>query len=167
MKALLFGALLAAAQPALAAAQETREWGLLVERGEAFLGWATPDSEDEAVGLSCVHGEGVIRLDVWADTTHGFDRAADGAWRNNAGAVEPWSGYAAVRSGATREAVEVDAYQHPSGHGSNVRMRIPSESPLWEAFRGAGELRVEVYDEVIAPAPAPQPLVKRFFAACG
>lgn len=166
MRARLLGALLAAL-PALATAQETREWGLLVERGEAFLSWATPDAEDEAVGLSCVAGEGVIRLDVWADTTHGFDRTEQGAWRNKSGAVEPWSGYAAVKSGAAREAVEVDAYQHPSGHGSDVRMRIASDSPLWTAFRSTGDLRVEVYDETIAPAPAPQSLLKRFFDACG
>lgn len=163
----LLGALVAIALPALAEAQETREWGLLIENGEAFLGWATPDTEDESFGLACVRGEGVIRLDVWADATQAFDQADDGTWRNKAGALEPWSGYAAVRSGAAREAVEVDAYRHLSGHGSEVKMRLPADALLWDAFRSSGEIRVEVYDEAIAPGPVPQPLLKRFFAACG
>ncbi|MFC3078606.1 hypothetical protein ACFODL_10960 [Phenylobacterium terrae] len=162
-------ALLAAAAllVAGAASAQERQWGLLVERGEAMLTFATPDAEDDLITLECVQGEDFLRLSLWADTTHGVDQTEDGTWRNKTGVLEPWSGYAAVRSGAAREAVEVDAYQHSSAHGSDVRARIPLDAPIWAAFQSSGQLRVEVYDEVIAPDPVPPQLLKRFFAACG
>jgi len=147
LAAILFPALLATA----AQAQDSRVWSVETPKdNDAWLRYATPDSDDQPLAFHCARGSGQVGV------------AASLA--KPAPARVP----ASVTVASAPASVTLRGWLDPDmiTEGALAQAEFSTRAPVVAAFRKTGLVSVSAQGESVQPPPAPKGMVRKFFGAC-
>lgn len=164
--ALLSLALLLA--PGAAQAQEADpapRWIGAVEKTDAHLTYAVPESDEVELALSCTRKTGQIRIlfpveQRLAATLRGS------TWLDKVGRPAPWPVSVTVTSGAQSTTVRGQADADELAGGSTVIVELTDRAPVMQNFAKSGELRVAALGTTVSVPPAPRRDASRLVRAC-
>jgi hypothetical protein len=168
MRAVVALAALAVLAAGAAQAQEedyAPRWMVQVEKAEAHLAYAVPESDEVQVALSCTRKTGQIRIffpaeERLAETLRGS------TWLDKVGRPAPWPVSVTVASGAQSTTVRGQADADELAGGSSVTVELTDRAPVIQAFAKTGELRVSALGTTVEVPPAPRRDAGRFVRAC-
>lgn len=170
MKALLLAAVAAVILPA--AAQARPVWTFdRDDAGHARLIFADPEDggEGDPPMLTCTP-RGQMTVLTYADGAHfPLHTASEQSQErlDRQGRPGPWPAQVRVSSGGVTAMAPGHAeYGGEMNDTSVVRGVLPLTSPVIRAFRTTGRLRLVAFGEDAGLTPVPQPLLRRFMAAC-
>lgn len=149
-----------------AQAQEAApRWMGDVEKTEAHLAFAVPESDEVALALSCTRRTGQIRIffpveERLAETLRGS------IWLDKVGRPAPWPVSVTVASGVQSTTVRGQAHPDELAGGSSVSVELTDRAPVMQAFARSGELRVAALGTSVAVPPAPRRDASRLVRAC-
>jgi hypothetical protein len=165
-RVLLLAVLLAAAGSAQAQEEATApRWIRAVEKTEAHLTYAVPESDEVQLSLSCTRDTGQIRIffpveERMAQTLRGS------TWLDRVGRPAPWPVSVTVVSGEQATTVRGEAHADELAGGSSVSVELTDRAPVIQAFAKTGELRVAALGTSVAVPPAPRRDASRLVRAC-
>lgn len=163
-RAVLIAILLAAAGAAQAQEAAPR-WMGAVDKTEAHLGYAIPESDEVALALNCTRKSGQMRIFFpvearLAETLRGS------TWLDRVGRPAPWPVSVTVESAGQTTTVRGRADPDELAGGSSVTVELTDRAPVMQAFAKTGELRVTALGTTVAVPPAPRRDASRFVRAC-
>lgn len=161
--ALFLAALLAAG--AAQAQEAAPRWMGAVEKTEAHLTFAVPESDEVELSLSCIRDSGQIRIffpveERMAETLRGS------TWLDKVGRPAPWPVSVTVASGEQSTTVRGQAHPDELAGGSSVSVELTDRAPVMQAFAKTGELRVAALGTTVAAPPVPRRDARRLVRAC-
>ena len=159
---------LLAAYPAAAQTEGedgARRWTLTVEKEEALLVYAVPDSDDLSLSLRCRRDTGQIVISFLTETRLAARRAGQ-VWLDKIGRPAPWPTSVTVVTPSARTTVRGQAEPEEMYGGSLVSVELADRAPVMADFGKTGRLRLEALGEVGEEAPARPGEVRRFLRAC-
>lgn len=164
----LAAALLVAALPALAHAQDTRVWSVSVPKAPddvAYLSYALPESDDFGISLSCRVKSGQVKVMILSDQRLA-ERQRGTTWLDRVGRPAPWPVSVTLASGAASTTVRGLASPDEMNGGSTVTAELSNRAPVIAAFAKTGALRVAALGANVEEPPAPRSQVSKFLRAC-
>ena len=147
-------------------AQETRVWAVETPKdAQAWLRYATPDSDDQPLAFSCVRKSGQVQVVALVSRTMGA-RKEGTAWVDEAGVRAPWPLSVSLASEEGSATLRGRAEPEEMSGGSLVTSEFSTRAPFAESFRKSGFVRVTAAGETVEPPPAPKSMVRKFLRAC-
>lgn len=161
-----FLAVLLAAGPAHAQeANPAPRWMGAVEKTEAHLTYAVPESDEVELSLSCARKTGQIR--IFFPVEERLATSLRGStWLDKVGRPAPWPVSVTVASGVQTTTVRGQADADELAGGSSVSVELTDRAPVIQAFAKTGELRVTSLGTTVAVPPAPRRDASRLVRAC-
>jgi hypothetical protein len=151
-----WGLALAALVSPVLAQDETRQWTATIGETEAFFAYATPESDDVAVSLSCRRKTGQIKI------LAPFEQRLAGRARSRPLSVTVVSGTKKPVSATVPGVARPDEMNG----GATVETELADRAPVMAEFGRSGRLRLEAAGEAVEPPPAPAGQARRFLRAC-
>lgn len=163
--AALIAALLAAGVAQAQEAAPAPRWVGAVEKTEAHLTYAVPESDEVDLSLSCTRKTGQIRIFFPAEERLAATLRGS-TWLDKVGRPAPWPVSVTVTSGAQSTTVRGQAHADEMAGGSSVSVELTDRAPVMQAFAKTGDLRVAALGTTVAVPPAPRRDAGRFVRAC-
>lgn len=147
-------------------AQETRVWAVETPKdAEAWLRYATPDTDDQLLAFSCERKSGQVR--VSALVTREFGARKDGeVWLDRAGVRAPWPLSVTLASEGGSVTLRGAAQPEEMSGGSIVFTEFSTRAAFADAFRKSGLVSLTAAGETLSPPPAKKSMVRKFLGAC-
>ncbi|MFC3077127.1 hypothetical protein ACFODL_03385 [Phenylobacterium terrae] len=163
--ALILAAVLTAGAAQAQEADPAPRWMGAVEKTEAHLTYAVPESDEVELSLNCTRKTGQIRIffpveERLAETLRGS------TWLDKVGRPAPWPVSVTVASGAQSTTVRGEAHPDELAGGSSISVELTDRAPVMQAFAKTGELRVSALGTTVAVPPAPRRDASRLVRAC-
>lgn len=155
--------LLALAGPA--AAQDQRIWAsALPKDSDGVMRFAFLNTDDLVVGLTCTRKTGQVR--VIAASPVRLNEMRDPDAPPSTPVLMKRKATVVVTSGEF--SARVPGQVGPDGQhgGSYIMTELSTQSPVFDAFRKTGRLRVTVQREAVEAPPAPVAMARRFLGYC-
>lgn len=163
--ALILAALLAAGAAQAQEADRAPRWMGAVEKTEAHLTYAVPESDEVELSLSCTRKTGQIRIFFPVEERLAVSLRGS-TWLDKVGRPAPWPVSVTVASGVQSTTVRGEAHPDELGGGSSVTVELTDRAPVMQAFGKTGELRVSALGTNVAVPPAPRRDASRLVRAC-
>ena len=164
-RALVLAALLAAGPAQAQEAPAASRWTGAVEKTEAHLAYAVPESDEVELALSCTRKTGQIRIFFPAEERLAATLRGS-TWLDKVGRPAPWPVSVTVASGVQTTTVRGRAEADELAGGSSVTVELTDRAPVIQAFAKTGELRVTALGTTVAVPPAPRRDASRLVRAC-
>jgi len=161
----LLAALLAAGAAQAQEAEPAPRWIGAVEKTEAHLTFAVPESDEVALSLSCTRKTGQIRIFFPAEERLAATLRGS-TWLDKVGRPAPWPVSVTVASGVQSTTVRGEAHPDELAGGSSVSVELTDRAPVMQAFAKSGELRVSALGTTVTVPPAPRRDASRLVRAC-
>lgn len=147
-------------------AQETRVWAVETPKdAEAWLRYATPDTDDQPLAFSCERKSGQVRVTAVINREMGVRKDGD-IWLDKAGVRAPWPLSVNLASEGGSVTLRGAAQPEELSGGSIVFTEFSTRASFAEAFRKSGLVRLAAAGESLTPPPAPKSMVRKFLGAC-
>lgn len=163
--ALILAAVLAAGAARAQDADPAPRWTGAVEKTEAHLTYAVPESDEVELSLSCTRKTGQIRIFFPAEERLAATLRGS-TWLDKVGRPAPWPVSVTVASGVQSTTVRGEAHPDELAGGSSVSVELTDRAPVMQAFAKTGELRVAALGTTVAAPPAPRRDARRLVRAC-
>jgi hypothetical protein len=153
--------------PAIAQARPGDIWQLETNTDSVVLHYGIPPSrgEQDMPGVMCLP-HSAYQAVLFTDRHHYPVRQRGDDWVNRAGRPAPWPMTMTIGSGAANVTLPAHGEMETEDELVMVTADIPASGPIVTSFRRTGQLRLSSLGETPRLPPAPQGLLRRFFAAC-
>lgn len=147
-------------------AQETRAWTVETPKdAEAWLRYATPDTDDQPLGFSCARKSGQVKVSGAISRQLGVKQER-GVWLDRAGVRAPWPMSVTLTSEGGSATLRGHGRPDEVTGGTLAIAEFSTQAPFAQAFRKTGVVSLAAAGETLAPPPAPKSMVRKFLGAC-
>ena len=147
-------------------AQETRAWAVETPKdAEAWLRYATPDTDDQPLAFSCVRKSGQVKVAGAISRRLGV-KMEGGVWLDRAGLRAPWPMSVTLSSEGASATLRGQAHADEVTGGTLAIAEFSTRAPFAEAFRKTGVVSLTAAGETLQPPPAPKSMVRKFLGTC-
>jgi hypothetical protein len=155
---------LAVAGPA--AANDQRVWAIATPKdADAVLRYAFLNTDDLVLGLTCSRKTGQVR--VIAASPVRLNEMRDPDAPPSTPVLLKRKATVMVSSGEFSASVPGQVGPDGENGGSYIMTELSTQSPIFDAFRKTGRLRVVVQREAVDAPPAPVGMARKFLGYCG
>ncbi|MDO8902720.1 MAG: hypothetical protein Q7V15_15345 [Phenylobacterium sp.] len=165
MRQLTLSLLLTTTILAAPASAQDRAWAYRPAPDPAQLGYATPDSDDLVLALSCSKDSRQLVAHFPVDRRLATTLVG-GRWLDDVGRAAPWPVSVTIASGEVQTTIPGQADVDALGEGSIIQVEFADRAPVAEAFARTGQIRFSALGGMVEPPPAPRRELRSFLRYC-